>query len=369
MALTHQALKSFSATLKFSVKQTDKIHGEKTQNASSEISYILPNKVQTFTTAPVGLDGKAPTLRVISDGKTLYALQSDKPNTYHSQPAAPDIKNIIAGLRMSGVGTGLMGILLTEKQASNRILGPDTTLVEFAPDETIEGTACRVINAVLTPKQGAPLSLTFAYGKEDNLLRRVTISNITAESGFAATEIYANVKANPELSPTLFSYTPAPDAKKEDEQEEAYYDARLKVGADPLPFSGKDMSGAPVSLAAYKGKVVLLDFWATWCGPCVAEIPNVVKVYNKYHSKGFDVIGVSLDKADSKEKVASFTKANNMPWLQIYDGGYWQSALATAYSIKAIPFTLLIGKDGKIAAVAARGEELEPAVKKALAAQ
>ncbi|MDQ2799243.1 MAG: TlpA family protein disulfide reductase, partial [Armatimonadota bacterium] len=142
---------------------------------------------------------------------------------------------------------------------------------------------------------------------------------------------------------------------------------RLKPGASPIAFTAKDLSGRPVSLAQYKGKVVLLDFWATWCGPCVGELPNVVAAYNKFHPKGFDVLGISLDNAGDHDPVLAFTKEHHMPWRQVYDGGGWQSKTATLYSIHSIPFTLLIGRDGKIAAVGARGSALAPAVKAALA--
>ena len=123
-----------------------------------------------------------------------------------------------------------------------------------------------------------------------------------------------------------------------------------------------------MTLAQYKGKVTLVDFWATWCGPCREELPNVVSVYGKYKPKGFDVVGVSLDDKADKSKLMKFTVANKMPWRQVFDGAGWESKIAKNYGVKAIPFTLLIGKDGKIAAVNPRGPELEPAVKAALAA-
>ncbi|MEP6755174.1 MAG: TlpA disulfide reductase family protein, partial [Chthonomonadales bacterium] len=149
-------------------------------------------------------------------------------------------------------------------------------------------------------------------------------------------------------------------------KEAPMYDERLKPGAKPLPIKGKDLSGAPVTLAQFKGKVLLVDFWATWCGPCVAELPNVIAAYNKFHAKGFEVLGVSLDQENSLGKVKAFIKSHKMPWQQIYDGKYWQAANAVAYGVQSIPFTLLIGRDGKIAAVGARGGELAPAIAKAL---
>jgi thiol-disulfide isomerase/thioredoxin len=110
----------------------------------------------------------------------------------------------------------------------------------------------------------------------------------------------------------------------------------------------------------------MLDFWATWCGPCVGEVPNVAAVYAKYHDKGFEIIGISLDQAGAKDKLTTFTKEHSMPWRQYYDGKYWENELAVKYGVRSIPATYLIDSSGKIIAKDVRGEALEPAVRKAL---
>ena len=180
-------------------------------------------------------------------------------------------------------------------------------------------------------------------------------------------ETYSNLTLTPVVSSTDFQYTPAAGAKATDPPKAPpMFDPRLKVGAMPIAIKGNDMDGKPVSLDQYKGKVLLLDFWATWCGPCVAELPNVIAAYGKYHSKGFEIVGISLDQPNQKDKVVKFTQDKQMPWRQIYDGKYWQADNAVAFGIQAIPFTLLIGKDGAIAAVGARGEALAPAIEAAL---
>jgi peroxiredoxin len=139
---------------------------------------------------------------------------------------------------------------------------------------------------------------------------------------------------------------------------------KKQIGA-PLPdFEAKDLDGKPLSIASRKGKVVLLDFWATWCGPCVAELPNVLKTYEKYHDKGFEIIGISLD--SDKEKLTSFIKAKNMTWPQYFDGKGWENKISTQYGIRSIPSTYLIDKEGKVLAIGLRGEALEAAVGKAL---
>lgn len=138
----------------------------------------------------------------------------------------------------------------------------------------------------------------------------------------------------------------------------------LADGAKFPDFDVKDTAGKPLSIANYKGKVVLLDFWATWCGPCVHELPNVIKAYEAYHSKGFEIIGISLDK--DEQKLASFTKDKNMAWRQYFDGLVWQNKLAMKYGINSIPATFLLDGEGTIIGHDLRGEALDQAVAKAL---
>jgi thiol-disulfide isomerase/thioredoxin len=128
----------------------------------------------------------------------------------------------------------------------------------------------------------------------------------------------------------------------------------------------QDLDGKPLSVANDKGKIVLIDFWATWCGPCVRELPNVLKVYAKDHDKGFDIIGVSLD--SDKAKLTSFIKEKNMTWPQYFDGKGWENKVSTKYGINSIPATYLLGKDGKIIGKDLRGDALDNAVTTALAA-
>jgi len=124
------------------------------------------------------------------------------------------------------------------------------------------------------------------------------------------------------------------------------------------------LEGKPLSIANFKGKVVLIDFWATWCPPCRAEIPNVVATYQKYHDKGFEIIGVSLD--EDKAKLIDFTKDQNMTWQQFFDGQGWSNKLAVKYGIQSIPATFLLDGDGNIIGKDLRGDDLTQAVAKAL---
>jgi thiol-disulfide isomerase/thioredoxin len=138
----------------------------------------------------------------------------------------------------------------------------------------------------------------------------------------------------------------------------------LAVGATFPDFSEKDMEGKPLSPADHKGNVLLIDFWATWCPPCRAEIPNVVATYKKYHDQGFDIIGVSLDQ--EREKLLSYTKQNEMTWPQFFDGQGWGNKLAVKYGVQAIPATYLLDGNGVIIGTDLRGDDLGQAVAKAL---
>jgi len=140
--------------------------------------------------------------------------------------------------------------------------------------------------------------------------------------------------------------------------------AVLTEGAQFPDFNEKDVDGKPLSIAGYKGKVVLVDFWATWCGPCRVELPHVLAAYRKYHSQGFEIIGISLDQ--DRAKLIEFTKAMNMTWPQYFDGQGWGNKLVVKYGIEGIPATYLLDGNGKIIGRDLRGEELMQAIAKAL---
>ncbi len=139
----------------------------------------------------------------------------------------------------------------------------------------------------------------------------------------------------------------------EQERQAAELRKALVVGAVFPGIEGKALDGTAVSSAALKGKVVLVDFWATWCPPCREEIPNVLAAYEKFHAKGFEVLAVSLDRDDAELK--KFIAEKKLPWPQIYDGA---EALAEKFAIEAIPTTFLVGADGKIVATELRGDAL-----------
>ena len=136
-------------------------------------------------------------------------------------------------------------------------------------------------------------------------------------------------------------------------------DAKTTIGAMAMDFTQDDTAGKAVSLRSFRGKHVLVDFWASWCGPCRAENPNVVSAYAKYHSRGFDIIGVSLDRPGDKDKWLKAIHADKLYWTQVSDLGFWKNAVAVKYGVGAIPQNFLIDPQGKIIAKGLRGGELE----------
>jgi thiol-disulfide isomerase/thioredoxin len=135
---------------------------------------------------------------------------------------------------------------------------------------------------------------------------------------------------------------------------------KLAIGGEPVSFNVKSIDGKTLSPAAYKGKVLLIDFWATWCGPCIAEMPNVKQVYKKYHPKGFEIVGISLDQ--SRQKLDQYITSNQIEWPQYFDGKWWNNDVAVRYGIKSIPTTILVDRTGKIRYKSLRGKQLETAV-------
>ena len=142
-------------------------------------------------------------------------------------------------------------------------------------------------------------------------------------------------------------------------------DPTYELIGKPVPdFSATDLDGNPISLQDYRGKVVLLDFWAVWCGPCIVEMPNLKKVYNTYKDAGFDIIGISLD--NDETKLRDYLKENDILWRQVFSGEGWMNPVAQQYGIRAIPAPWLIDREGNLITHKARGHDLERLVAEAL---
>jgi peroxiredoxin len=131
------------------------------------------------------------------------------------------------------------------------------------------------------------------------------------------------------------------------------------IGRIAMDFTQADTSGLPVSLSSFRGKYLLVDFWASWCGPCRVENPNVVRVFEKYRDRNFHILGVSLDRPGQKERWMKAIHEDKLTWTHVSDLLFWENAVAKQYGIRAIPQNLLLDPEGKIIAKNLRGEDLD----------
>jgi peroxiredoxin/predicted negative regulator of RcsB-dependent stress response len=134
-----------------------------------------------------------------------------------------------------------------------------------------------------------------------------------------------------------------------------------KVGKPALSFTSEDINGKAVRLDAYRGKYVLIDFWATWCAPCIAELPRLQAAYRTYHDAGFEIIGISLD--ESKTAVVDFARARNLPWPQLHNAS-GSADLVEGFGVSSIPATYLIDPEGNIIRLDVRGKALDETLKR-----
>ena len=208
------------------------------------------------------------------------------------------------------------------------------------------------------------------YGLEDelNVLSAEFISNNSDNilGPYQATRVYYNDSKVDELESILSQFSPDLSESVYVKQLESSVEkwAKLKIGMVAPDFTQSDSTNTAVSLADFRGKYLLVDFWASSCGPCRAENPNIVAAYNKYHEKGFDILGVSLD--DDRAKWLAAIKKDGLLWNQVSDLNGWKNEVSVGYGIKAIPYSVLIDPDGVIIGKNLRGAELHKALAAAI---
>jgi peroxiredoxin len=134
------------------------------------------------------------------------------------------------------------------------------------------------------------------------------------------------------------------------------------IGSEARPLEGTSLAGGNVSLADFAGRVVLIDFWATWCEPYTQELYHLLDAYDAFHERGFEVLGVCLDRELDRARLVRFVANRGMVWPQLHDGRGWDGAAARAYGVDALPSSVLVDRDGRIHRVDLRGRELHRAL-------
>lgn len=355
VALLDQSVKAYAALDKLS--QEFSVVNSKNGQVQSEDSFSGSFMFQKPGSARMEFRVDKQNVLIVTNGTTL--ISQTKPNQYEQQDVKRNSIKRVLGSMPSSADVPL-SLLVAGRNPLTDESAPQWQSVRLDSKDGLSGVV--LVEAAVAPHK--PATLGVYLDPKTHLLARVEVSVERAGAMGQPTRTYSELTnfapSGSTVTPGAFQYAPAPGVERH-----YSFDKNLIVGAKPFALNGKTLDGKSLSLDDYQGKVVLLNFWATWCGPCLGELPNVKANYDKYHSQGFDIVGISLDEEEAE--LREFVEKRELPWPQIFDGMFSEVGDAHTYGVEAIPFTLLIGKDGKIAAVNPRDEDLEPEIREALA--
>lgn len=320
----------------------------------------------------------------IADGKVQIVTMSDN----HEVIASDSVKNGVFTLKGSVTEPNLYYIVLSTEQPQYLYLENKPISITGSKSDIknikIEGSQShtdfvefnKIFNPLIAELNGfaALMQRETEEKKKEELFKKYdsVVAKVNTEVGsFVAAKkssfvsafllsISAQVTGDPVVMEERFNMLTEEVRNSEIGKNLANSIAYFKVGAigtEALDFTQADIEGKPVSLSSFKGKYVLLDFWASWCKPCRLENPNVVKVYHKFKDKNFTILGVSLDQ--SKEAWVKAVQLDKLSWHHVSDLQQWNNAVAQMYHIQSIPGNFLIDPNGKIIAKDLRGEDLE----------
>jgi peroxiredoxin/outer membrane lipoprotein-sorting protein len=231
--------------------------------------------------------------------------------------------------------------------------------LKLGPTVTLDNVKVNTI--IATPLDDSKTHYIYLIGQKDHLLRRVTMESVTVMGDkYTTTETHSHIKTNLTFPAGTFKFHIPPGAPLKNILEELPSDTLQKGGKAPY-FHALDLHYKKINLNQYKGKVLLVDFWATWCIACRYEMPYFKSLYQKYHSQGFDIVGVSQDA--QRSDLTAYVHQHRIPWRQIHDSA---AAIALNYKVEGLPKTVLIDRTGKIVAVDQTSLLLDTAIRTAL---